>query len=177
MSSREQFLLKLLVVMAILTGLFLGYKRFYIPRYKEAEQKLNLAEQRILTAESVLKSADLYAEEQQWLSETEPEPTTQQAAQTELQAFCERLAQDSQLTIKSQTALPSVQEEGAFYHRARMDFLLSGMETNFYRWISSLNDPSQFRRVTYMRLNPLRDDDTQIEAKVVIEQWFTPETL
>jgi len=29
--------------------------------------------------------------------------------------------------------------------------------------------------VTFMRMNPQKDDDTKIDCQIIVEQWFTPE--
>ena len=176
MTKREQNLLSLLILVAVVTGILLLYKNLYLPRYEQAQQKLSLAEQQISTCQTILETADLYKQEQDWLGQYEPEPSTQQAAQATLQATCERQAKSAGLEIK-QTPLSTIQPESAFYHRARMDLLVSGMETNFYRMLTVLDDPTQFRKITYLRLNPLRTDDTKIEAKIIVEQWFLPSAL
>lgn len=177
MSKREQSLLTLLIFVALCAGLLIGYRQFYEPTYRKTKQKLESAERQKEEAGSIIETAELIKEEVDWLESYEPDPTTQQSAQSSLQADCEKNAKGSSLEIKKQTLLSSVQTEGAYYHRARMDMLVSGSEVNFYKWVSIMDDPTKFRRVTYLRLNPLRDDDTQIEARVVIEKWYVPESL
>ena len=176
MSHREKTLLKLLVFAALVAGLLFGYKRFYEPRYKKAQRELIQAQQNTEQTKMFLSNADLVVEEQKWLGENEPQPMSQQSAQSDLQAICELKANNAQLEIKRQTPLSSVQKQESFYHRARMEMLITGTEANFYNWLSALDDPSTFRRVTKLRMNPMRDDDTKIEAQAVIEQWFVPET-
>jgi len=177
MSKREQNLLSLLLLVAVLAGALLTYNRFYIPSLKNAQRQLEEAQQKIALAESYQSTADLLQDEQDWLARYEPNETTQQAAQSALQARCERLAQSSSLTIKTQTPREPIAIDGRHYHRARMDMTVSGMEANFYRWITELNDPTKFNKVTFARIYPKKDDDTQIEAKVIIEQWYRPQEL
>lgn len=177
MSKREKNLLSLLILVALVVGLLLGYKNFYQPRYEKAQRELIDAKQKGDVASAILKDSDTILSERQWLEKHTPDPRTPQKAQSELQSECERRAKNVNLTVKKQTPLPTEEPEGAFYHRARMDFLVSGKESSFYRWMVSVDSPENFRRVTYLRLNPLRDDDTQIEARVTIEQWFVPQTL
>lgn len=174
MSKREQNLLTLLILVAIAAGGILLYRNFYTPRYQQAEQRLNLSNEQIEFAQTTLESSDLYIQEQEWLSSHEPKENSQQATQATLQATCERLSKSSQLEIKTQNPLASIQPESAFYHRARMDLLLSGKEVNLYKLLVSLDDPTQFRKVTYLRMSPLRTDNTLIEAKLIVEQWFKP---
>lgn len=176
MSKREKTLISVLTVLALSAGLLLGYKRVYEPRLKRAKNSLRIAEQNTMEAKNKLEMADLIVKEQEWLEEYAPNSATQQAARSSLQEKCEKTAENTTLEIKRQTPLPSAKPENSYYHRARMDILLRGKEINFYKWMSIMDDPTQSRRVTYLRLNPQRDDSANIEAKVIVEQWYAPET-
>ena len=70
---------------------------------------------------------------------------------------------------------PAVEDAGLSYHRARVELEVSGREQVLYQWIDRLNSPADFRTVTQMRLNPKRDDDTQVDCLLLIEQWFVPD--
>ena len=98
-----------------------------------------------------------------------------QDTQTGLQSLAEREAQRNQLTINSQRLQPSIEDPALHYHRARLELKVSGMEAGLYRWLSRLHVPEEFRAVTFMQLNPQRDDDTKIDCTVVVEQWFVPD--
>ena len=177
MSKREKNLLSLLLLVALVTSVLLGFKRVYQPRYKKAQRTLAAANAEARTSESLLNSINEFKAEMDWINTNEPTPTTQQKAQSTLQSKCESLANDATLEIKQQRPLSSVKVEGAYYHRARMDMIVTGLEANFYKWVVSLNSPEKFRGITSMTLYPQKSDDTLIEARVTIEQWFTPETL
>lgn len=176
MTDREKSLLKVLIFAVVIAGLFLCYKRYYEPAYQEAKLELESATQNIQDMEQYLTNEELVTEEREWLAENEPAPTSPQNAQSALQAFCSQEATDLDLEIKKETPLPTVQTEGNFYHRARIEMLVSGEERTFYSWLKEVDDPTSFRRVTKLRLSPLRDDDTLIEADLMIEQWFLPES-
>lgn len=176
MSKREQFLITLFLIALVVVGLMLGYTHLYEPRYKKAKLSLENAKQQIRTGQNRLEIADQITEEQQWLSKNEPYPVTPQGAQAGLQTEAQELAESTELNIKSQNLLASVENKGSHYNRARINMIVTGTEANFFRWVNAINDPAKFRRVTYLRINPLKDDDTQVESKVTIEQWFVPET-
>lgn len=176
MNQREKFLLKILLFAGLVAGLLFGFKNIYEPRFKTAQLELTEATLNTEAMRQFINMKDLVADEQVWLTENSPKATTAQAAQSQLQKECEERASSAELEIKKQTPLSSVLPDGSFYHRARMEMLVSGKEANFYNCITSLDDPKAFRRITKLRMNPLRDDDTLIEAQFVVEQWFTPET-
>ena len=105
MSKREKNLLSLLLVVALVVGVLLGYKRFYQPRYKKAQRTLTTAQADQKTSQMLLDSMDQFQEEMDWIEANEPDPTTQQAAQSTLQSKCESLAKDATLEIKQQRPL------------------------------------------------------------------------
>lgn len=174
MSSREKKLLTLLLLAVLVVGVLLLYKRVYEPRYQQAKLKLTNAEQQIQNANAVSQSKDLVEAEQNWLSENEPAPESQQKAQSDLQNFCEQTTKRFGLEVKSETLLEAVTPLDNFYHRVRIDLLVSGKEKEFYNWLVTLDNPEIFQRVTSLRLNPNKSDNTLIEAKVVVDKWFTP---
>ncbi len=174
MSKREQTLLGLLLLTLVGVGVVFVYQSIYLPRYQAAQLKLTNAQQQVQTAKAVSETQELIHDEQTWLTTHEPEPISQQSAQSSLQKLCESMAVRNQLEIKSQTLLPAIATEGRIYHRSRMDLTISGKEQNFYNWISALDNPELFQRVTFLRLYPSKSDDTLIEAKVVIDKWYLP---
>jgi hypothetical protein len=109
-----------------------------------------------------------------WLAEHEPEPTANQDVQTQLQQFAEREAKSTGLTIKTQKPLPTDATEGRNYHRAKIQFTVTGTEESLYRWFDRLNTPEQLRIASQIRLSPNTQDDTKIDCTVTVEQWFIP---
>ncbi|NIP92225.1 MAG: hypothetical protein GWO24_01620 [Akkermansiaceae bacterium] len=77
--------------------------------------------------------------------------------------------------MKRRKIQPAIEDPGLNYHRARVELEVSGREQVLYQWLDRLHSPADFRAVTFMRLNPKRDDDTQVDCQVMIEQWFVPE--
>ena len=61
------------------------------------------------------------------------------------------------------------------FFRARVEIEVSGREQVLFQWIDRLNSPSDLRTATSLRINPKKDDDTQVDCAVVLEQWFVPE--
>ena len=177
MSSREKNLLSLLLIVGLIAGVLIGYKKFYEPRYQDAERNLAEAKAKIDIAKTQLDSASVFEAEMLWITNNEREPLSEQNAQSSLQGFCQETAEGHGLTIKQQRPLASIRTEGAHYNRARMDMIVTGEESNFYNWIATLDDPSEFRAITSLTLYPLKEDDTKIESRLTIEQWFIPETL
>lgn len=176
MSDREKKLLSLLLVVGFLLVNFAAYKMFYLPRMKDAQLRSVSAEAEVEAAKTRIETLDLYTAEMDWLAKYEPPATTAQEAQTKLEQLLVREAQRNGLDKKRQKLQPSIEDPGLPYHRVRIEFEVNGMELALYRWLDRLHSPNDFRAITYMRMNPQKDDDTRIDCMVIVEQWFVPET-
>lgn len=175
MSAREKRLLNLLLIVGFLLLNFAAYKLFYLKRLSGAEQRAVTAEAQVEAAKSSLEMIDLFEGEMAWLDKNEPQEATEQDAQTKLQQLLESEAQRNNLTIKRQRLEPPLVSPGLIYHRARIEMEVSGMEMSLYRWLDRIHSPTEARAVTFMRMNPQKDDDTQVDCQIIVEQWFTPE--
>jgi hypothetical protein len=175
MSPREKRLLNLLLVVGFILVNLAAYKLFYEKRLADARQRAVTAEANVEAARSSLEMLDLFEDEMAWLEKNEPKQGTEQEAQTRLQQLLEREAQRNNLTIKRQKLQPSVVSPGLIYHRARIEIEVNGMEMSLYRWLDRIHSPTESRAVTFMRMNPQKDDDTKIDCQIIVEQWFTPE--
>jgi type II secretory pathway component PulM len=175
MNEREKKLVILMGAMAfIIVNLFL-YFRIYVPRRADAQVKIRQYEATLANADTFMRMRDEVADEIEWLENNHAKVAPVQDVSAELQRFAQTEATRNGLTIKRQRILPSVENPAATFHRARVEVELSGREDALYRWIDRLQTPTEFRAVTSIRLSPEREDDTLIECKLVVEEWFTPE--
>ncbi|OYV03708.1 MAG: hypothetical protein CFE26_20730, partial [Verrucomicrobiales bacterium VVV1] len=123
-------------------------------------------------------SRDQGEDEMTWLADHEPQPDEDQLVQTKLQQLAESEARNGGLTIKTggQKLLPT-DKTGPYYHRAKVEFTVNGTEQALYSWIGKLQVAAEFRAVTFLRMMPNKEDDTKIDATLIIEQWFVPATI
>jgi hypothetical protein len=173
MSPREKKLLSLFGIAGflILNFLAVGY---YNGKRSEVTRQLNLARQKLETAEMFSASREEVADEMEWLAKHEPEAAANQDVQTKLQQLCETEAKATGLTIKSQKPLPTESSPGLHFHRAKIQLTVNGSEEALYRWFDRLNIPEQLRIASSIRVSPNTQDDTKIDCTATIEQWFTP---
>ena len=175
MNARERRMLILLgVVGFLLLNLF---------AYRWYKQKKELAKGERARAEIILESANAYSEKEAQVADEikrmkdhEPQPAAVQEVDSALQKFAQEEALKASLTVKRQKP-QTPDREKAHYHRARIEFEVTGTESALYLWLDKLQSPQQFRSVTSLRLSPQRDDDTKIDCTVVIEQWFVPQPV
>lgn len=173
MSPREKKLLILLLaggfVMLNLIGL-----SFYRSQRAAVDERILQAERELATAELFQASRNQVGEEMEWLEQHLPEPAANQDVQVVLQTLCKVEAENVGLEIKRQDLLPSITDEGLHFHRARIAVEVSGTEQALYEWFDRLNVPAKLRGATRIILTPNSEDDTQINCKATIEQWFVP---
>lgn len=176
MSASEKRLLVYFGIAAFAVVNFLLFN-FAMGKRGDVDRSRQEAEQKLLQAQIFQDSREQVIGEMEWLLENEPEPKASQDVQTSIQELGEREARSMGLTIRTQKPLPTDATEGRNYHRAKFQFVVSGMEEPLYRWIDRLNDPKQFRVVSHLRLSPNTQDDTKIDCTATVEQWFTPPSL
>lgn len=173
MSPREKKLLIFFATAGFVVINFLGFG-YYQAKQGQFDRALNEARGQLQTAEMFQASREQVAGQMDWLAEHEPEPAANQDIQTRLQQLCEREARGMGLEILNQRPLPTDTETGIHYHRAKMEFRVSGSEEALYRWLDRLNVPTDLRAATSIRLTPNSKDDTKIDCLATIEQWFVP---
>jgi hypothetical protein len=173
MSPREKNLLiffasaGFIVLNFLAVGYYKSKSNLANRQHEEAVAKLEAAEQFSASREQVTDQMD-------WLAKHEPEPAANQDVQTKLQQLCESEAKSIGLTIKSQKPLPTDTTAGLNFHRAKIEITVNGTEESLYRWLDRLNSPEQLRIASSLRVSPNTQDDTQIDCKAIIEQWFVP---
>ena len=175
MSEREK---KLLVLVGVLVfGLLnvAAYKYYYLPQKAKADK--SQAEYTKMRQEAIenLEEQDSQRGEIEWLQRNEQKVIkSSQQALTDLEAMANREAQRRGLTVKRVKPLPALEDQNLEFHRARVEIEVSGREQVLFQWIDRLNAPSDLRAATTLSINPKKDDDTQVDCRVTLEQWFLP---
>lgn len=173
MSPREKKLAVLLGAAGFLIVNLGLYFKLYEPLKNATLRDLGRHQLTLKNADFFIEQREQYADEIEWLEKNVPQTAASQLVEGGLQRFAQTEASRNGLTIERQRILPS--EPGQAYHRARVELQVNGKEDALYRWLHRLQTPSEFRAVTCLDLSPKRDDDTLIDCKVVVEQWFLPQ--
>lgn len=173
MSASEKRLLVFFGIAAFAVVNFLLFN-FAMSKRSDVDRSREAAQQKLIQAEMFQESREQVIGDMEWLMEFEPEPKASQDVQTSIQELGEREARSMGLTLRTQKPMPTDATEGRHYHRAKFQFVMSGVEEPLYRWIDRMNDPEQFRIVSHLRLSPNPQDDTKIDCTATVEQWFVP---
>jgi hypothetical protein len=172
MSDRERKLVTLFGLAAFLLVNFFVISWFQGQKQKVARDLVK-AKSDVETAEIAAGSFETVEEEMIWLNDKTPSPRPGQLVGSELQGYVESQATTHQLEVTNRAIKPN-EETGKYFHRAKVQFKVSGREDSLYRWLDRLQMPDQFKAVTFLRLAPDTKDDTKIDATVDIEQWYVP---
>ena len=176
MSDREK---KLIILVGILVFVVLNigaYQVWYAPRKEKAvadEEKFVIMKDE---AEAAMDAQDFKRAEIEWLERNEQKQIkSSQKALADLEALANREAKRRGLTVKRVKPMTAIESGELEFFRARVEIEVSGREQVLFQWIDRLNSPSDLRTATSLRINPKKDDDTQVDCAVVLEQWFVPE--
>lgn len=172
MSPREKKLLIFFAAAGFIVVNFLAFAWYQQISQRKRGERMD-ATVAVERAEMLMASRDLVNEQMEWLAEHEPSPIAYQDAQTALQQFVEQQTRSAGLTIRNERPLP-VDDSGVHYHRARIQIEVTGGEEALYRWLYAIKSPENFRVATRILLNPNREDDTRIDCRADVEQWFVP---
>lgn len=182
MSDREKKLLTLFGLAALIIAIFFGFN-FFQKTKMEVQQKRIAAEAELKQAQMYHSQHDAIVDEIEWLNKNEPKPKAEALVPSELQQFCATSAAAQSITIKNQKIEPGSHDNAeaavlaaAKYRAARVQFTVTCREEPLYRWLSTVHSPNDFRVVHSLKLNPNREDDTQIDCVVTFEQWYIPQT-
>lgn len=175
MSDREKKLVLLFGLAAFVLLNVFGINWFKTYK-KQLSARLMKAESEVQVAETYASSYGSVEEEMIWIGDHFPEAKAGQTVQAQLQQLASTEATKNQLTVKRPKILPNVETPGAQFHRARVEFNVTGSEASLYRWLDKLQSPNELRAITSMRLSPDPKDDTLIECTVTAEQWYVPPT-
>jgi len=175
MSPREKKLLALFLVAGFVMLNFLGASSYFAKK-KEVALMLEEAQRALNTAELFRASRDQAEKEMKWLVDNEPTPAENQDVQVALESFCTVEAVKSKLTIGKLKLQTSDTTPGNHFHRAKIVIEVTGSEASLYEWLDRINVPDKLRRATRLVVSPNPQDDTKIDCKATIEQWFVPAT-
>lgn len=172
MSEREKKLVMLFGLAA-----FVLLNVFAIKTFKDYKKKLSGrladAESKVQVATAYSTKYDTVVDEMDWLTDNLPDPKVGQSVQSQLEQYASGQAAAAQLEVKRKKILENDQT-GTRFHRARVEYEVTGTEASLYRWLSKLQIPNKFSAVTSLRLSPNTADDTKIDCKVTAEQWYRP---
>ena len=174
MSEREKKLVLLfgLVAFALLNVFaiktFKDYKKKIAARLADAEAKVEVAG-------AYNTKYDTVADQMDWLTDNLPEPKMGPSVRSQLEQYATNQAKAASLEVK-RTRMLDEDTTGSRFHRARVEYEVTGTEASLYRWLSKLYMPEKFSAITHLRLSPNTADDTKIDCKVTAEQWYLPLT-
>jgi hypothetical protein len=175
MSSREKKLLMLFLVAGFVMLNFLGGS-YYLAKKGEVALMQEQAKRALNTAELFRASRGQAEKEMEWLVQNEPKPAENQDVQVALESYCTVEAGKCKLTIGKLNLQTSDTTGGNHFHRAKIVIEVTGSEASLYEWLDRINVPDKLRRATRLVLSPNPQDDTKIDCKATIEQWFVPAT-
>ncbi|MGJ8671572.1 hypothetical protein [Rubritalea sp.] len=170
MNKREKSLLTMILVVVVLFAHILGVK-WYMSTYRQKEQTVNDLGIRAASYRSSTETASSIADEVEWLSENEPEPSTLENTESDLLKFLESSSSKLGISAKDQKLIP-LEDSGEVYRRVKIEVTANGSEEQIYEWLVAIHQPTEFRAVTQILLKPVSNDDSLVSCTLTAEQWL-----
>ena len=170
MNKREKSLFITIVILVVLFAHFWGVKKFMT--YEN--EKKNLVAQLESQAASHSNSAavaEAIADEVEWLSANEPTPSSYGETQSNLVKFLNDSGRANGFEPVQPKLIP-IENSGGKYRRVKVQITATAKETEIYKWLISIHQPSKFRAVTQILMKPTAKDDENIICTLTAEQWL-----
>lgn len=170
MNKREKTLLMVILVMVVLLAHIAGIK-WYMSSYQAKQQGVNELGIRAASYRSSAETGEMIADEIQWLSEHEPDPSTFEDTESELLKFLVQSSSTLGITARDQKLIP-LEDSGQKYRRVKIEISANGTEEQIYKWLVAIHQPEDFRAVTQIVMQPVSKDDGLIACTLTAEQWL-----
>jgi hypothetical protein len=158
------------VVVALMAGLILA-KQFHAWQKSLTHREELLSEEREMST-AMLEEAPVWDARQAWLSQHQP------VAKSDLQADDESFepllqkAKGLGLTVEQKQFQEQTQSE--FWHQCGANLTVTGPLPLVFRWIYSVQSPTEFRVVPSLKIVPLKDHPEQVTCSIQFWRWYQP---
>ncbi|MEI6536381.1 MAG: hypothetical protein WCN98_13625 [Verrucomicrobiaceae bacterium] len=172
-SNEKRLLIMSLILFATIGGLilskrFLSWQRALVTR----EQAVSLER---TEADTLLKEAPLWRARGEWLVQHQPVAKSELDADNELFETLVKNALTDGVTIVNKQFLEPVKNE--FYHQRGVTLTVKGDLASVFHWIYSVQSPTEFRVVPYLKITPDKDDLTKVDCSVKFWRWYQSSNL
>lgn len=147
----------------------------YSSGMQKMKSELNVTEKEYNDKMRELDRADERADEREWMMEHAPAEGNHRGIGTALAKFTEDTARRYGVEMKRRPRQEreDPNESGAF-RSATVKVIVQGRDPQIVRWLTDLQDPRQSRSITLLKMEPQKNEPTQMDCELEVTQWFTP---
>ena len=168
MNPREKRLLIATVVVAVLGLNYLVAMRL-VSKNRRVKEDAHRIEMAVVEAESLLEQRDDWLQKSTWLDESQPLFSTVEAVETEILSSADT-AQDHDLEILQKRFEPI--ENVGQSTRGSVSIKVRGEIKDVLAWLHHIQQPGQWQSVRKIRLEPGRDDISQLDCELTLDRWY-----
>jgi hypothetical protein len=158
------------LILAVIGGLILS-KRFLTWQHGLERNETALTDE-LAYAQTLLQEKPLWDAREAWLAKTQPVAKSDSDADTESFNQLVAKAEKAGLTVENRQYLEPVKNE--FYHQFVDAFTVKGSLPDVFRWIYSVQSPSEFRVVPKIKITPDKDDPNKVVCAIQFWRWYQP---
>jgi len=169
-TNERRLLLLALAVVAIMGGIIMA-KQFRSWQQSLTMREETLGHERDLS-EAILQETAMWDARDAWI--TQHQPVAKDNLQADEESFkpLEQKARDLGLTIEHSQYLEHT--VSPFWHQAGASMTVSGPLPTVFRWIYSVQSPTDFRVVPSLKITPVKDHPEQVTCIVQFWRWYQP---
>ncbi len=174
MKQNEKRLLMLFLVMLSIIGGLILTKRFQSWQRSLVTRELAVQTGRS-EADELMKNAPAWKSRGEWLTKHQPVVKSDLDADNDLFEALLKNALISGVTIVNKQYQEPVKNE--FYNQRGVTLTVKGDLARVFQWIYSLQSPSEFRVVPWLKISPDKDDPKIVVCSVQFWRWYQPSAL
>lgn len=168
--SEKQLALLALMVVALMAGLIMA-KRFHAWQQTLGHQEQALVSERELDA-AILEQTAMWHARDAWLAQHQPVAKNNLDADDE--SFNPLLQKASSLGLTVLQKQYQEQTQSDFWHQCGVNMTVTGPLPQVFRWIYSVQSPTDFRVVPYLKITPEKDHPDEVTCVVQFWRWYQP---
>jgi len=169
-ASEKRLAMVFALLVAVIGGLVL------VQKLKSWQISLKLREEAAalekIGNDELLADSEEWRARNTWLKENQPQAKSDLEADSELMNTLLSQAQKAGVTVLNKQFLEAV--KGEFYDQHGVTLTVKGDVPGVFRWIYSVQSPTNFRVVPSLKITPDKDDPAKVTCAVQFWCWYQP---
>jgi hypothetical protein len=169
--ASEQRLVLLLIILVTIFATGFATMRM-LSWQRTLEKKARSVAMRTNETQQLLTEAPMWEERLAWLRSSQPQMTSVNKANNELDQSLVETAKKSRVTIENKQLQEPV--ETPYFHQVGETVLVKTEVKSLMQWLHELQSPESFTLVSHLTIQPVPEDAGKVTATVHVSRLFSP---
>lgn len=168
-ASEQRLIFVLMVLVAVFATGFASMRMLNWQRINE--KKARSVAQRTQETKQLLTEAPMWEQRLAWLRDAQPQMTSVNKANNELDQSLVETARNNGVTIENKQLQEPV--ETSYFHQVGETVLVKAEVKPLMQWLHALQSPENFTLVSHLTIQPLPEDTGKVTATVHLSRLFS----